>query len=280
MTEAMHLVRLLLVCASAVCGMAYSQTVDPVEEIMGVVRAGGGTGVSGSGPAAAAVSLVREAALREAAEAIGAHRGLRDKSCAINAEIERKRTAFEVKYRFSDLMMGKGVLPPVITEARDSVALDATVMRVASRVYRLDEAARVVDVAPTWRDWIYVGLAVADCDRPYELAVDLPEQLRPRDAAETEYFRSVVARSYAAGVRQGADVFSQNLSRLERSYLGMRRFFELYARGMVSAPVVVASTDIVKRDDPNTLVVGNTIIRITVPVDFVEAHQQWKPLAQ
>lgn len=270
--------KLLIMSVYTLCGIANAQTeqaVDAVNQIMTSARSGAG-GSSG----VAAISMVRESALREAAEAIGARRGLRDKSCAIAAEIERKKSALEVKYRFSDLMMGRGVLPPVISEARDSVALDSTVMRVASRVYHMDEPARVVDVPPTWRDWLYVGLSIGDCTGSGESAVDLPDQLRPRDASETDYFRSVVARSYAAGLHQGAEVFSHNLARLERSYVGMRRFFELYARGMVSAPVVVASTDIVRRDDPNTLVVGNTIIRITVPVDFVEAHQQWKPLAQ
>jgi defect-in-organelle-trafficking protein DotC len=226
------------------------------------------------------MSIVREQVLREAAESLGARRGLRDKSCAISAEVEPKKADLEVKYRFSDLMMGRGILPPVISEARDSVALDATVMRVASRVYRLDEAARVVDIAPTWRDWLYVGLSMGDCARPQETVLDLPDQLRPRDERETEFFKSVVARSYSAGMQQGSEIFRQNLARLERAYFGMRRFFDLHARGMVSAPVVVSNTDITKRDDPNTLIVGNTIIRITVPVDFVEAHQQWKPLAQ
>lgn len=271
----------------ALCGIANAQSVnaapapsgtqiaqdEAIEQIMASARPAAGTG-------AAPISVVREAALREAAEAMGARRGLRDKSCAINAEIERQKGSLELRYRFSDLLMGRGVLPPVISEAKDSVALDTTVMRVASRVYHLDEQARIVDVAPTWRDWLYVGLPIGDCSRPYESTVDLPDQLRPRDALEVEYFRSVVARAYVMGRQQGTEIFSHNLARLERSYLGMRRYFDLFARGMVSAPVVVASTDIVKRDDPNTLIVGNTLIRITVPVDFVEAHQKWKPLAQ
>lgn len=278
MTERKSVRCALLIALYAVCGIVSAQIVKTegnttsVDQIMGAARAGS-VGV-------APLSLVRETVLREAAESLGARRGLRDKSCAISAEIERKKTELEVKYRFSDLMMGKGILPPVISEARDSVALDATVMRVASRVYHLDEAARVVDIAPTWRDWLYVGLSMGDCSRAYETVVDLPDQLRPRDERETEYFRAVVTRSYAVGQQQGTEIFRQNLARLERAYFGMRRFFDLHARGMVSAPVVVANTDIVKRDDPNTLIVGNTIIRITVPADFVEAHQQWKPLAQ
>ncbi len=269
----------LFVATYSLCGISQTQTAikeapeDPITQIMTSVRPSAGAGV-------APISVVREAVLRETAEALGARRGLRDKSCAIRTEIELQKSSLEVRYRFADLMMGRGVMPPVISEARDSVALDATVMRVASRVYHLDEQARVVDIAPTWRDWLYVGMSTEDCSLAYEPAVELSEQLRPRDSTEMEYFRSIVTRSYAMGRQQGGEIFEHNLARLERAYMGMRRYFELYARGMVSAPVIVASTDVVKRDDPNTLVVGNTIIRITVPVDFVEAHQAWRPLAQ
>lgn len=274
MIDSGQMVRALALASYTLCATVLAQsavTADPVDNIMSAISRNGTT---------ESISVVREAALREAAEAVGARNGLRDKTCAINAEIDRMKSALEVRYRFGDLMMGRGILPPVISEARDSVALDATVMRVASFVYHIDEAARIVDIPPTWRDWLYVGLPVDECARPTAPSLDISDQLRPRDATETQYFRSVVARAYAAGQQQATEVFRHNLARLERSYMGMRRYFDLYARGMVSAPVIVSSTDIVRRDDPNTLIVGDTLIRITVPADFVEAHQKWKPLAQ
>lgn len=243
---------------------------DGVDRVMSAVKA--------NPVEAGGLSLVREAVLRESASTLGARTGLRDKSCAIRKEIDGQQRLLDKKFRFSDLLMGRGILPPVISEARDSVALDDTVMRVASRVYHLDEGARVVDIAPTWRDWLLVGLPADQCDaRPVD---SLADQLKPKGAAEEAFFRSVVARSYAAGVQQAKEVLEDNLARLERSYHGMRRYYELFQRGMVSAPVIVSSTDVVKRDDPNTLIVGNTVIRITVPVDFVEKTEQWKPLSQ
>jgi hypothetical protein len=259
-----------------VCGSVYAQTstlapVDTsIEQIMKAVKSSGGD--------AEGLSIVRESILRESATLIGARQGLRDKSCAIRAEIELKRSALDRKYRFGDLMMGRGIFPPVISEARNSVSLEATVMRVASRVYHLDEAARVVDVPPTWRDWLYVGLSTEPCDAT--LGTSLSNQTKPQNAQEETFFRSVLQRGYSQGEKQAADVLEANLARLERAYAGMRRYYDLYARGMVSAPVVITSTDIVKRDDPNTLVVGNTLIRITVPSNFVEATGRWIPLAE
>jgi defect-in-organelle-trafficking protein DotC len=225
------------------------------------------------------ISIVRESILRESATVFGAREGLRTQSCLIKMEIEVTRPYLDRTFRFSDLMMGKGVLPPVISEARDSVSLEETVMRVASRVYRIDEGARIIDVAPTWRDWLLIGLTPDDCTVPIK---DIPSQpdLRPKDEQEQAFFRSVLEQSYSMGRQQAKDVLVSNMARMERAYFGMRRYFDLYARGMVSAPVIASSTDIALRDDPNTLVVGNTVIRITVPVDFIENSDGWKPLGE
>lgn len=242
-----------------------------VDALMGAMKPGSG--------AAGGLSLVRESILRESAAVYGAREGLRIQSCLIMAEIEKQRVDLDRRFRFGDLMIGRGILPPVISEARDSVSLEDTVMRVASRVYRLDENARVVDVPPTWRDWIFVGLTPDSCGSG---PIDAPDQdqLKPQTPQEEAFFRGVLARSYDMGVQQAREVLEANLARLERTYFGMRRYFDLYARGMVSAPMIAASTDVVVRDDPNTLVVGNTVIRITVPVDFVEKSDKWKPLGE
>lgn len=262
----------ILICA---CTTAQAQTGPQpveasVEQIIKAVKAG----ADGQG-----LSLVRETVLRESAAMLGARQGLRDKSCAIRGELERQRPDLDRKFRFNELMMGRGIFPPVISEARDSVSLEQTVMRVATRVYRIDEPARVADLAPTWRDWLYVGLTAERCEGAIELPTGA-SQLKPQNAQEEAFFRTLLQQGYSLGFQQATDVLKSNVARLERAYDGMRRYYDLYARGMVSAPVIVSSTDVVKRDDPNTLIVGNTVIRITVPVDFVENTQRWRPLSE
>jgi defect-in-organelle-trafficking protein DotC len=252
------------------CAFAQAQDAAQVERMMSTVKANPADGEG--------ISVVRESALRESAIVYGAREGLRERSCAIHAEIERQKASLDRRFRFADLTIGRGVLPPVISEARDSVTLESAVMRVASRVYHLDEEARIVDVAPTWRDWLYVGLSSENCAGP----VDAPTsaQLKPQTPLEESFYRALLSKAYAMGGQQARDVFAANVARLERSYQGMRRYFDLYARGMVSAPVISSATDLLVRDDPNTLVVGNTVIRITVPVDFVEKTDKWKPLSE
>lgn len=259
--------------AIALCAIAHAQAKEAtaVDQMMSTIK---------QGPVVKnELSVVRQTALRDSATVFGAREGLRVQSCLIRSELEKQRVNLDKRFRFGDLLMGRGVLPPVISEARDSVVLEATVMRVASRVYHLDEGARIVDIPPTWRDWLYVGLSTDDCAGG---PVDVPtqEQLKPQNPQEEVFFKAILARSYEMGVQQARDVLAANLARLERAYFGMRRYFDLYSRGMVSAPVIASDTDVVVRDDPNTLVVGNTVIRITVPVGFVEKTSDWRPLGE
>lgn len=226
-------------------------------------------------PTAPPISPVREATLRDAAQALGVQAGLGDESRRIAGIINERAHQLDERFRFNELMMGVGVLPPVISETQDAYAVDGPVMKVAQRVYRIDEPARFVSVAPTWRSWLLVGLAP-------ELRPQAPQlqQLLPRDEAERAFWRRTLDEAYSAGVAQARSIFELNMARMERAYFGMRRFFDLHARGMVSRPEVIAADSVIDREDPNTVVVGATVFKIVRPSDFVEEFQQWKPLGR
>jgi defect in organelle trafficking protein DotC len=221
------------------------------------------------------LSPVREAALRETAQMLGVQAGLGEESRRIVASIQSRAAQLDERFRFNELLIGAGVLPPVISEAQDAFAVDGPVMRVAQRIYRIDEPARFVSTAPSWRSWLLVGLAPDLRPSPA-----VAPSLLPRDEQEVTFWRQILEEGYAAGVAQARSILELNLSRMERAYSGMRRFFDLHARGMVSKPQVIAADSVIDREDPNTVVVGSTVFRIVKPSDFVEQFQQWKPLGR
>lgn len=225
--------------------------------------------------AQAALSPVREAALRDTARVLGAQAGLGDESRHIVGVIRADERRLDAKFRFSEMLMGVGILPAVISEAKDAVAIDGAVMRVALSVYRIDEPARPVMVAPTWRDWLLVGLNPDLRPMPPS-----DPALLPRDAAEQRYWNQKLDEAYAVGVGQARAIFDINTARLERTYVGMRRFYDLYARGMVTAPQVVVSSSVIDREDPNTVAIGGAVFRIVQGTDFVEKTEQWRPLGR
>jgi defect-in-organelle-trafficking protein DotC len=225
--------------------------------------------------AASRIGPVRHTALRETAQTLGVQAGLGVESRRIMAILDARADQLDRRFRFNELMMGVGVLPPVISQAEDAVALDGPTMRVAQRLYRLDEPARFVTAAPTWRDWLLVGLAPGLHPR-----VPQAQHLLPRDEQEQMFWQAVVQEAYAAGVAQAQSIFELNMARLERTYVGMRLFLDLYARGMVTKPQIVAAESIIERDDAHTVVIGSTVFRITRHSDFVEEFNRWKPLGR
>lgn len=249
--------------ASVASATAWAQTTLTTDALMNA---------QGSTAEESRLSLVRETALRETAQGLGTRLGLMQRSKEIIAETNTRAAELDSRFNFGGLMMGPGVLPPVIMESQDAVALEATTMKVANKTYAFHEAARFVSVAPTWRDWLFLGLVTDD-------AVDMNavKPLLPRDGAEKAYWQRSVAEAVQAGRSQADQIFMLNSARLEKTYFGMRLFYKLWKSGMVSAPVVASAQTLVERENPNTISIGNTMFRITSQSGF-QAPDQWKPL--
>lgn len=219
----------------------------------------------------AEVGYARKQVLREAAIALGARAGLVDRSRELIALLQTRASELDERFGFNALVIGESVLPPVISESRDIVAIEPNAMRTAAGVFRIDEPARFAMPTPTWRDWLYLGLDTE--------TVNIPSlgSNGPTNPAERRLWELFVQEGYAAGKAQAQETFDLNLARLERSHAGMVRYYDLWRRGMVSAPVVAKSTEVMVREDGDTISVGNTLRRITQRVDF-QPHQEWKPL--
>lgn len=221
------------------------------------------------------ITPVRAAVLKSTAQTLGTQTGLIERSVEIMNEIDARKRQMESSFRFGDMVIGAGVLPPVIVRGDNAVAVTDSAMRVAGSVYRIIEPARFFSGAPSWRDWLLMGL-VTEEEAP---AMPTNEQLLPRDADERAFWAQEVRKAYIEGRAQAQEIFEHNLSQLEQTYLGMRTFYELYHRNMVSAPVIAKSQEVVTQDDPNTIVVGDTLFRITQPSHFNTKVSDWKALA-
>lgn len=221
------------------------------------------------------LSPVREAALKSTARAIGTQTGLIERAEEITAEVDKRRAKMENLFRFGDLVIGAGVLPPVLVHTENAASVAGDTMRLAGAIYQLKHPARFFSGAPSWRDWLLMGLPSAE-EMP-----EMPknEQLLPRDADERAFWEQQVRDAYFSGRAQAQEIFENNLSNLEEVYNGMRTFYDLYQRNMVSAPVIGKSQEIVTMDDPNMMVVGDTQFRITIPSSFKADPSKWKALA-
>ena len=218
------------------------------------------------------ITLVRETILKETALLLGARAGLSDRSAELMRLMNSRQSALDTKFMFGELVIGNNVLPPVISESRDVVSLDETAMRVAGVIYRIDEPARFALPTPTWRNYLYLGLDETPLKSTSMVSSNLPET-----PVEQAYWEKMVRQGYESGRAHAQELFDANFARLERDFEGMKRFYDLYRRKMVSEPVIASAHEIVQREDESTIAVGNTIFRITQKTDFT-APSLWTPL--
>lgn len=230
-----------------------------------------------AGNVAPRISPVREAILRPTAQALGTQTGMIEAANEILQVINDMGGTMDRTFRFGDLVMGQGVLPPVVVASHNTASLGESgkTMRVAGSVYKIEEPARFFTGAPSWRDWLLMGL-LAQADAP---ALPTNPQLLPQDDKERAYWQEIIQKSYLQGREQAKRIFEENLAGLERTYLGMRTFYELHGRGLVSLPRLATTQDVVNQSDPNTIIVGDTVFRITVPSSFNTDTSRWKPTA-
>lgn len=221
------------------------------------------------------LSIVREEVLGSTARALGTQAGLIERSKEIANMIESRKVSLEKTFRFGDLVIGAGVLPPVIIHTNNAQSIQPDAMRVAGSMYRIVQPARFFSGAPSWRDWLTMGLMM-DGTMP-ELPRD--EQLLPRDAIEKAYWQKEIRAAYQSGRNQADEIFENNLASLEETYTGMRVFYDLYQRKMVSAPKIAKSQEILTREGDDTIIVGDTLFRITVPSQFESDPSKWAALA-
>lgn len=216
------------------------------------------------------ISEVRAAALKQLGVGLGMRAGLADESRVITAEIEKEKGVLDTKFNFGSLTFPSGALPPVIEEAQDVIAITEYSMRVQGRVYRI--VAPATFGQNNWRNYLYLGLTDSDD----QLVGDAQRSILPKDDTEKAYWESIVRSAYEEGRKQSRKIFELNLARLERDFNGMRLFYTLYGRGLVSAPKFAAATDSVSRPDPNTIVIGDSVFRISSQPEFNGNGADWK----
>lgn len=176
---------------------------------------------------------IRGDAIKEAAWSYGARGGLAYRTFTIQRRIAELDGVLTKTFDFRTLLLkapsGLMIEPPIITDAQKAVLVagGGQSAAVADRIIRINRIARIV-TAP--RDWhLYL-------ERDWGKVEPPPATLLPRDVAERDAWRKFVKEGWEAGVTQADETFQADLDRMTTDYVGMVRYRELLAQGMVSAP--------------------------------------------
>lgn len=216
---------------------------------------------------------VRAGFLRDEGFRIGVYYGLASRSEQIAKRVEEKRYDLDRSYRFSALLDENGMLPPVVSEVRDETQVEGDRKREMSRVLKYEKPATFVSVAPTWRNYLYVGLIQGKGGEP-----PVPDpSLKPKDDKERAVWKEALRSGWVAGEKQAEDIFGKNLARMERDFVGMVRYKSLVSTGLAKKPSVSVSRAAVSGDG-QTLILGDSLSAVTKPSEFNLNSADWKPV--
>jgi defect-in-organelle-trafficking protein DotC len=202
---------------------------------------------------------LRIPAMRDAALSYGARGGLAFTSKQINDMLRSRSPELNRIYDFSSMIMrgpsDSMILPPVISEARDSLELIEAnkTLRAADQVYEIVEQARFVPVVPLWQTYLA---------REWSPPTAPPDAVLPKTDGERDLWRRLVAEGWMQGVKQAQEIFQLDMNRLDRDYTGMVRYKTLLEQGMVSNPVV-AEGNLGVTGDSERMRINDRAIRIT-----------------
>lgn len=214
------------------------------------------------------VNPVRYSALQDTALSLGAQAGLAWRAVKINKEISKQVASLDETYNFNAMLLDQDVLPPVLTEADDSLNLDAPdTIRLSAKTYKIVSQARFVTAVPTWRDYIWMNFSKPDVPN---------RSLLPKNHTEQKIWRHFVAIGWHNGITQANNIYAANLARLDRDYKGMALYRKLYAENMVSAPFV-AKTELGVTGDTSQMSINDKVLRITALPALNLKSNTWKP---
>lgn len=193
------------------------------------------------------LNAVRQEALRQ-----GATSGLSWRYTMILDQLEQNEGTLERVFNFAPFLEDGRVLVPAVarTEAIQSFDDDGYTEVLAS--FTIREEARIVSVAPTFRDYLY---------REYQPPSPPHPMLLPKNSEEQAAWKAAIMEGWELGVEQADQVFSDNLYQLQRAVEGRINYRAMLAMGYIE-PASVQVTDVGVTFNGRTLNVGESFVQI------------------
>jgi defect in organelle trafficking protein DotC len=210
---------------------------------------------------------VRQQALQDVARSIGIKHGLNTQLININNSVTQNESFLEKSYNFTPYLIYSRVVPPVITEARDLYNQDSDVaVRLSGAIYKIERQARLVSVAPNWREYLNFPVMKVSIE---------PGTLLPKNAQEKTVWTQAMKQGWQEGVSQANDMLSQSIDRLNRDFIGIIRFHRFAKEGKVTLPVLSESKFEMTKN-AEKMVLDEQLLRLTVLPDFQTSMKDWK----
>ncbi len=216
---------------------------------------------------------IRKEAQKEAALSYGARGGLSKRIYEIRQDLKKQARVMDKIYDFKRLLIkapsGLLIEPPTISEGENNliISADGQEAAVASRIFNINDPARIVTSPRNWRSYL---------EREWEEVPPPPDILLPQNAEERRNWRRWVKKGWKEGYQQAEEIFQTDIDRLQADFTGMVRYRILLAQGMVSQPYAL-SEDFGITGGGSEMRVGDRAVTITGPSQLKPGAEQWQP---
>ena len=213
------------------------------------------------------INAIRHQALRDSAMSLGARAGLAWRAQQVNLSIRKHEKRLDRIFNFNALMLENYVLPPVLIEGRQTFDRSTEdTIRIADRQYVVQQQAKFITTAPTWRDYLILN---------FETPEEPDRTLLPRNQVEKKVWDHFIDKGWQAGILQADTIFAEHLGRIKRDMQGMILYRTLLAQNMVSPPFV-AEINFGVTSGENKLAVNDRVLHITALPTFNQQSENWQ----
>ncbi|NWB63518.1 type IV secretory system conjugative DNA transfer family protein [Pseudomonas sp. F1002] len=226
--------------------------------------------LTASRPASVDVSDTRRQLLSEAGRTVGFRGGKAERAWELRKALDNRVGQLDLMYDFRTLISAQGWLPPVIDEAVDVAHITPDQIRMANHVYEKIAPERFVSNPPSWRTWLFAGLATTATDGP-EFSV-LPE-----NAVQKALWQTAIREGWEEGRTSADQTLQANFNRLGRDYRGMLLYSFALREGFMTLPVVTDQQQTVT-GDRQKLTTGERVRTLKENAVFIPDKTQWRPV--
>jgi len=226
--------------------------------------------LSATRPDAADVSDTKRQLLEEAGRTVGFRGGKAQRAWELRQVLEKRFGRLELLYDFRTLISPQGWLPPVIDEAVDVAHITPGQIHLANRVYEIIAPERFVSNPPSWRSWLFAGLAAAPTLGP-------ESSVMPENAVQKRLWQAAIRQGWEEGRVSADHTLEANFNRLIRDYRGMLLYSYVLRQGLITLPVVTDQQQSVT-GDRQKLTTGDRVRTLKENAGFIPDKTQWRPV--
>lgn len=226
--------------------------------------------LSATRPDAADVSDTKRQLLEEAGRTVGFRGGKAERAWELRQALETRKGRLELLYDFRTLISTQGLLPPVVDEAVDVAQITPGQIHMANKVYEIIAPERFVSNPPSWRSWLFAGLATVPTIGP-EFSV------MPENAVQKKLWQAAIRQGWDEGRLSADHILEANFNRIKRDYRGMLLYSYALRENLVTRSVVTDQQQSVT-GDRQKITLGDRVRTLKENAGFIPDKTQWRPV--